>query len=446
MSRFRYCIAAKRRLGFSATIQTVELDMTAAEPKQHLEPSSEAALLTRYRAVREHTEALAAPLGPEDQAIQSMPDASPTKWHRAHTSWFLEEFVLSAHLPGYRRFHPDFGYLFNSYYNQVGTMHPRPQRGLLSRPAMDEIAAYRAHVDAHMEKLLGAALHDDVQALILLGTHHEQQHQELLLTDIKHLLSHNPLQPAYLEARLHGSGPAQPLQFLPGEVGVVTIGHQGDGFHFDNEGPAHQVLLHPHALANRPVNNAEYRSFIEDGGYRRPELWLSDGWSTVQQQGWRRPLYWQEDLHSTFTLYGLQALDPQAPVCHLSYYEADAYARWADARLPTEAEWETFARRNDGEAPNAGKPWYHPCAPRGTGLTLPGPVWEWTSSAYNAYPGFRTPAGAVGEYNGKFMCSQYVLRGGSCATPPAHIRHSYRNFFYPDARWQFTGLRLARDL
>ncbi len=404
-------------------------------------------LAERFRRIRATTEELAEPLGPEDQTIQSMPDVSPTKWHRAHTSWFFEEFVLAPHLPGYRRFHPGYGYLFNSYYNAVGQMHPRPQRGMLSRPTMDEVADYRRHVDQHMEALLGNALPaPELHALILLGTHHEQQHQELLLTDIKHVLSMNPLHPAYREQHRPTPAAERALRFLPGQSGLVTIGHRGDDFHFDNEGPAHQVFLQPHALANRPVCNGEYRDFIRDGGYRRPELWLSDGCATVQQQGWERPLYWQEDLQSEFTLYGVQPLDPNAPVCHLSYYEADAYARWAGARLPTEAEWEAFAREHATESGPQHQGDFHPLAVGDGTVPSPGGVWEWTSSAYAAYPGYQPPPGAVGEYNGKFMCNQLVLRGGSCATPPDHIRVSYRNFFYADARWQFTGLRLARDV
>ncbi|MCC5857269.1 MAG: ergothioneine biosynthesis protein EgtB [Ectothiorhodospiraceae bacterium] len=402
-------------------------------------------LRQRFQRIRATTEALAAPLGPEDQAIQSMPDASPTKWHRAHTTWFFEEFVLARHVPGYQRFHPGFGYLFNSYYNAVGRMHPRPLRGMLSRPTVDEVSAYRRHVDTHLEKLLQSPS-AAAEALIRLGTHHEQQHQELLLTDIKHTLSLNPLLPAaYREQHAADAGAEQPLRFIPGPAGLVTIGHRGDGFHFDNEGPAHQVFLQAFELANRPVSNREYRQFISDGGYRRPELWLSDGWATVQQQCWQRPLYWQEDLEHEFTLYGVRPLGPQAPVCHLSYYEADAYARWAGARLPTEAEWESFCRQHPGTGQFQDQGEFHPRPATGQPAGLRGGVWEWTCSAYAAYPGYRPPPGAVGEYNGKFMCNQFVLRGGSCATPADHFRPGYRNFFYPDARWQFTGLRLARD-
>ncbi len=406
-------------------------------------------LLERFLRIRGTTDRLSAPLSAEDQAIQSMPDASPTKWHRAHTTWFFEEFVLAPHAPGYQRFHPRYGYLFNSYYNMVGSMHPRPQRGMLSRPSAEEIGAYRAYVDERMtEALQQGVLPDDALALILLGTHHEQQHQELLLTDIKYTLYQNPLLPAYHDMPAAAAGGEDSLRFLPGPHGLVTIGNAGEGFHYDNETPAHQTYLQPYAIGHRPVSNAEYLAFIEDGGYRTAELWLSDGWSTVQQHGWNRPCYWQEDLRSEFTLAGVRAIDPAAPVCHLSYYEADAFARWAGARLPTEAEWETFARQHPGGGHFMDNGLYHPPAADGEPgpLQLWGGVWEWTSSAYSAYPGFRPAAGAVGEYNGKFMCNQLVLRGGSCATPRDHIRPSYRNFFYPDARWQFAGLRLAKDL
>jgi len=420
-------------------------------------------LPARYNGIRKTTTDLCRNLSAEDQVIQSMPDVSPTKWHLAHTSWFFEEFILAPHSPGYQRFHPRYGYLFNSYYNGVGEMHGRTERGLLSRPSVADIGAYRKHVDWHMQALLNAPdLPKAVADLILLGTHHEQQHQELLLMDIKHVFSVNPLQPAYQHPQPRDAGARRPMTFIRGKQGITVSGHNGDGFSFDNELPQHRSYLQAHAMASRPVNNAEYLAFIREGGYRRPEFWLSDGWSTIRQRGWNRPLYWSDALDAEFTLAGLQPLNPDAPVCHVSYYEADAYARWAGARLPTEAEWESMARASlsgpsghprHGNFMDSG--YLHPMAAGAAGpaadgqpdlpVQLFGDVWEWTSSGYASYPGFRPPAGAIGEYNGKFMINQMVLRGGACVTPRDHIRASYRNFFYPDARWQFAGIRLARD-
>ena len=404
-------------------------------------------LLERYARVRTDSLSLTAPLSAEDQIIQSMPDTSPSKWHLAHTTWFFEEFVLAQNLPAYERFHADFSYLFNSYYNSVGNMHPRPQRGLLSRPPLSAVHRYREHVDAAMQELFDRDLLDgDLAALVLLGTHHEQQHQELILTDIKHVLSCNPLMPVYTDCH-PPQADSSPMEFMSGQEGPVEIGYQGDGFHYDNEGPRHTVWLHPHALANRLVTNGEYRAFIEDGGYRQATLWLSDGWSKIREEGWTRPLYWSDDLEREFTLHGEQTLDPRRPVCHLSYYEADAFARWADARLPTEAEWEAAVADRPCPSVLRDDNWLHPQAPHDPGdPQFFGQVWEWTASSYSSYPGYRPAPGAVGEYNGKFMCNQFVLRGGSCVTPFGHIRPSYRNFFYADARWQFSGLRLARDL
>jgi len=400
-----------------------------------------------YQRVRSLTETLAAPLSPEDQTIQSMPDVSPTKWHRAHTTWFFETFVLGPHSTGYEPFHPKYGYLFNSYYETVGSRHPRPERGLLSRPGATDIAHYRAHVDRTMTALLGGAVPSEVAALIELGLHHEQQHQELLLMDIKHVLSLNPLEPAYRPST-GTAGHPRSLAWLEHDGGMVDMGHRGDGFAFDNECPRHAVLLESFALADRPVSCEEWLAFIDDDGYRRPELWLSDGWALAQTQAWEAPLYWRHDGGSwrEFTLAGTRDLDPAQPVCHVSYYEADAYARWAGARLPTEAEWEVVAANQ----PVAGRfldlDVLQPrAAPTGDGdLGLYGDVWEWTASAYLPYPGFRPESGAVGEYNGKFMVNQHVLRGGSCATPPGHVRATYRNFFPPSARWAFSGVRLAR--
>jgi ergothioneine biosynthesis protein EgtB len=376
-----------------------------------------------------------------------MPDASPTKWHRAHTTWFFETFVLGPNDPAYTPFHPRYEYLFNSYYEAVGPRHPRPQRGMLSRPSSDEIAQYRQSVDGAMRALLDHPLPSHVEGLIELGLHHEQQHQELLLMDAKHMLSLNPLQPAY-RARPLRPGRANPaLGWVEHRGGSVAIGHGEPSFSFDNETPMHCEHLEPFALADRPVTCGDWLEFMADGGYTRPELWLSDGWGAVLANGWDAPSYWSRDgsCWFVFTLAGLQPVDPAEPVCHISYYEADAYARYRDARLPTEAEWEAVA----SSQPVAGRfldDALHPAAVEGNGLrALFGDVWEWTGSAYLPYPGFRPAAGAVGEYNGKFMVNQHVLRGGCCATPPGHVRATYRNFFPPASRWPFTGARLARD-
>jgi ergothioneine biosynthesis protein EgtB len=408
-----------------------------------------AAVSEALAAARARTLALAAPLSAEDACVQSMPDASPAKWHLAHTTWFFEHFILAARSPGYRAFHERYDYLYNSYYLTAGQMHARPRRGLVTRPSLEDVLAYRAHVDEAMQELLARERGDArLEFLATLGINHEQQHQELLLTDIKHLFAQNPLLPAYKELPPPGNAAAAPLAWLPGRTGSVDLGHAGDGFAFDNETPRHPALLGEHSLASRLVTNAEFRAFIDDGGYTNPVLWLSDGWSTVVAEGWRHPLYWQDDLAQEFTLGGLQPIAPAAPVTHLSYYEADAFARWAGCRLPTEAEWEAAAsdRPVVGNFADSGA-----CHPRpadsGPGLRqLFGDAWEWTSSPYGPYPGFRPLAGSLGEYNGKFMCSQMVLRGGSCATPPGHVRASYRNFFYPAQRWQFNGIRLARDV
>ena len=392
----------------------------------HAALQPDAPLAQRYAAVRALTEALAAPLSPEDACVQSMPDASPVKWHLAHTTWFFETVILSQ-VAGYKPFDPRFAYLFNSYYEALGPRHPRPRRGVITRPSLAEIQAWRAHVDSAMGAAFGDA---GLQDAIELGLHHEQQHQELILTDIKHAFFSNPLLPAYrTEApEAHAATPLEGIS-LPG--GVSLIGHDGpkngtEGFAFDNEGPRHQVLLRPFRIAARPVTNGEYQAFIAEGGYRRPEFWLSDGWARVQEEGWDAPLYWlKEDdgSESVFTLSGVQPLDPHAPVEHVSFFEAAAYAAWAKARLPTEFEWE------------AASP-----------LFAHGAVWEWTRSSYDPYPGFKAFAGIAAEYNGKFMVGQMVLRGGSVATPPGHIRSTYRNFFPPQARWQFSGIRLAEDI
>ena len=407
-----------------------------------------------YQAVRRCTEQLCEPLATEDYVVQSMPDASPVKWHLAHTSWFFETFVLTPHLPGYQPFHPQFRVLFNSYYNAVGPRWSRAQRGILSRPTVAEVYAYRAHVDQALidfcqSSKRGAAA--EVGRILTLGLHHEQQHQELIVTDVKHALACNPLHPIYRPAPVSAADVCAP-EWLTFPASLVTVGHAGDGFAFDNESPRHQVYLQGFRLANRLVTNGEYLDFLSSGGYERPELWLSDGWTVRQAQEWTSPLYWlhQDKEWLLMTLGGLLPLNPAEPVCHVSFYEADAYARWAGARLPTETEWETGA----GTLPLAGhfleSGHFHPAAAapddRGPLFQLYGDVWQWTASPYVGYPGFAPAEGALGEYNGKFMCNQMVLRGASCATPRSHARRTYRNFFPPDARWQFMGIRLAQDV
>jgi ergothioneine biosynthesis protein EgtB len=406
----------------------------------------------RYTKVRRTSEALARPLAPDDYGLQAMPEVSPAKWHLAHTSWFFETFLLKPFLPGYREFHPQFGHLFNSYYNQVGSPFPRPQRGLLSRPTIEEVFRYRAHVDGAMTALLTTAEDEHwpvIAARTELGCHHEEQHQELFLTDIKYNLAINPLKPAYRDDLPPASaGAGVPLAWLAQPGGELSIGHDGNGFAFDNEGPRHRVLLTPHAIASRLITNGEYFEFMQAGGYRRPEFWLSDGWHAATGRHWQAPLYWEQrdGRWWMYTLGGLRPVNEHEPVCHISLYEADAYARWAGARLPTEAEWEALASRQPltGNLREAG--YLHPVpAASESPAQMFGDVWEWTQSAYSPYPGYRTAAGALGEYNGKFMANQFVLRGGSCVTPVNHIRASYRNFFYPVDRWQFSGVRLARD-
>ena len=418
-------------------------------------------LAEQYREVREATVALCSPLATEDYVVQSMPDASPAKWHLAHTSWFFEEFVLQQAGAAYEFHDPDFRFLFNSYYNAVGPMHTRASRGVLSRPTVQQVLDYRARVDERMSELLQNAsqLPAELAAIVTLGLHHEQQHQELIVTDIKHLFSCNPLLPAYVHKNPLPSRAAPALAFRSFDGGLESVGHTGTEFCFDNEQPRHRVYLAPFALASRPVTNAEYLEFIRDDGYENAAHWLSDGWATVQREGWRRPIYWSDSLEEEFTLRGLIALDPHTPATHLSCYEADAFARWAGARLPTEFEWEVAASAavpTSGNFVESGH--WHPIAAAHPTLasqdhTDPAPllqmfgdVWEWTQSAYSPYPCYRAAGGALGEYNGKFMVNQLVLRGGSCATPRSHIRTTYRNFFNPAARWQFSGVRLARDL
>jgi len=398
----------------------------------------------RYERVRGTTLNLITDLRAEDTVVQSMPDVSPTKWHLAHVTWFFERFVLEP--CGVERFDDDYHYLFNSYYNSAGEMHPRPRRGEITRPSLEEVLDYRAHVDNAMAALLDAGRLDaDSLGVLELGLHHEQQHQELLLTDIKHVLAQNPLRPlARLDLRAPPEATAPPLAFVDGASGIVRVGHDGDGFCYDNELPSHDALLHPHRIANRLVTNGEFRQFIRVGGYEQPEHWLSDGWSTVRERGWNRPLYWDASLETEFTLGGVREIDDNAPVSHVSYYEADAFARWAGGRLPTEFEWECHARDASQEGNLLGSHYWHPVATN-VGHQLFGDVWEWTSSAYAPYPGFRPLPGSLGEYNGKFMCNQVTVRGGSCVTADDHIRASYRSFFYPDARWQFLGFRMAKD-
>jgi len=414
--------------------------------------ASRGAIASRYAEVRALSLALAAPLSDADATAQSMADASPVKWHLAHLTWFFETFVLRDHLPGYRLFDARWPFLFNSYYEAEGARHARPQRGLLTRPSLDEVIAYRVWVDDAMMSAL-PQLAESCGALIELGLHHEQQHQELLLTDLKHLLSLNPLGPAVWPAA-RTSQPAMdvppPLRWRKGPSGLIEIGDRGEGFFFDNERPCHQVFLNPYALADRPVTNGEWLSFMQDKGYETASLWLSDGWAWVKAEHVGSPLYWRRagEGWEHFSLTGWRSVDLRAPVTHISFYEADAYATWAGARVPTEPEWEAAAHGLDplgGVQLDEAGPVAPRCEPEG-GSSMFGNVWEWTGSAYRPYPGFRTAPGAVGEYNGKFMSGQFVLKGGSCATPRGHLRASYRNFFYPHQRWQFTGLRLAKDL
>ncbi len=407
------------------------------------------ALLDHYRAVRQATERISAPLSPEDQMVQSMADASPTKWHLAHTTWFFETFILCEQMPGYRPFDEDFRSLYNSYYKQLGSHPNRATRGTFSRPSHERVMQYRRHVDEYMAKLLATDSAAKVAELVTLGLNHEQQHQELIVTDIKHAFYTNPLRPTYAQQIASLGADIAPMNWRSYEGGIVDVGHSGESFAFDNELPRHDVLLRPFGLSSRLVTNAEYLEFMEDGAYRRPELWLSDGWDTILAQQWEAPMYWERaneaEQSRTFTIAGMRAVEATEPVCHVSYYEADAYARWRGARLPLEHEWEIAARAEAiaGNFVDSGR--LHPAPARKNETQLFGDVWEWTASPYTAYPGFKPGAGAIGEYNGKFMCNQFVLRGGSCATPQSHLRASYRNFFPPSARWQFMGIRLATD-
>jgi ergothioneine biosynthesis protein EgtB len=419
--------------------------MTVAA-KLALRPTRDA-VWQRYREVRGDSERLAAPLATEDYVVQSCADASPPKWHLAHVSWFFETFVVAPYVRGYEPFHPQFAYLFNSYYETVGTFFPRPSRGLLSRPTVGEVYRYRTHVDRAVADAIdsvGEKCWPEVARRIELGLHHEQQHQELLLTDVKHAYAVNPLKPAYRDALDAVRAPVRPLGWLEFPAGIREIGWNGHGFAFDNEMPQHRVFLEPFRLADRLVTNGEYLAFMDDRGYARADLWLSDGWRAVKERDWEAPLYWEriDGEWWQMTLAGMRRVVEHEPVCHVSYYEADAYARWAGRRLPTEGEWEIAASGSPtmGNLRESGR--LHP-APAGGAVQFFGDVWEWTSSSYSPYPGFRPLEGALGEYNGKFMANQLVLRGGSCATPASHVRATYRNFFYGPDRWQFMGIRLA---
>jgi len=408
------------------------------------------ALAARYRATRKRTEWLCAPLEPEDYQLQSMPDCSPPKWHLAHTAWFFETFVLAPHASHFRPFHPQFCYLFNSYYDAVGDRWPRPARGLLSRPTVSAVYAYRRAVDERMLELLETADDSSFEALVPiveLGLNHEEQHQELLLTDLKHAFGLNPLGPSYAPPTDTQPAALTPLVWEQHAAGVRWLGHAGPGFAFDNEGPRHRSFVAAFEITSRPVSCGEFLRFVEDGGYARPHWWLSEGWAARQRNGWSAPLHWHRDGPDSpwrvFTLRGDRPLDAAEPVCHVGYYEADAYARWAGARLPTEMEWEVAAEPRPASGHFLDSGGFHPA---NSGGSFYGDVWVWTASPYVAYPGYRPASGALGEYNGKFMCNQMVLRGGSCATPAGHVRPTYRNFFPPDARWQFSGLRLAKDI
>jgi ergothioneine biosynthesis protein EgtB len=418
--------------------------------------ASKVSFVEQYQRVRRFTEQLCEPLATEDYVIQSMPDVSPTKWHIAHVTWFWETFLLFPALPGYQSLHPQYAYLFNSYYNTLGQRHCRPKRGLISRPTVKETYAYRRYVDEHVLDLveqLDEGRLTEFSPIMTLGLHHEQQHQELMLTDIKHVFSCNPLFPAYVERAPTRSASVPPLEWVSFPEGVYWIGHEGEGFAFDNEGPRHRQFVQAFQLASRLVTNGEYLAFMQDGGYENPLLWLSEGWATVQQEEWQAPLYWEhrDGRWWMMTLSGLREVDPAEPVCHVSYFEADAYARWADARLPTEAEWEVAAHDVPVEGTFVESALYHPApltAASTTGklVQMYGDVWQWTQSSYAPYPNFKPGPGAVGEYNGKFMCNQYVLRGASCATSRSHTRSTYRNFFPANAQWQFMGIRLAKGV
>jgi len=441
---------------FCEPLPTNSCSPAATDRLEETVPAPKSELGQRYRRVRRFSDKLCETLEPEDYVIQTMPEASPTKWHLAHTSWFFETFVLKQFFPDYHSLHPQYGFLFNSYYNAVGPFYSRPHRGLLSRPTVKEVFHYRSDIDLFVSELIESAdeqLLAKLEPILTLGLHHEQKHQELMLTDIKHVFWQNPLRPAFRKRVAVDTSPVPPIEWLKFEEGLHWVGHEGPEFSFDNEGPRHRVFVPSFSLASRLVTNEEFLAFIEDGGYRRPDLWLSLGWNTLKERGWDSPLYWEkrDGKWFTMTLAGMTELIPEEPVCHVSLFEADAYARWSGTRLPTEEEWEIASSGLPFKGNFVESELFH-VAP----LALPGlagkpaqmfgDVWEWTRSSYSPYPGYSASAGALGEYNGKFMCNQYVLRGGSCATSQSHIRRTYRNFFPPDARWQFMGIRLAKDL
>jgi ergothioneine biosynthesis protein EgtB len=450
-------------LAAAATIDETPAAQMRSRPGSVHHPADR--LLARFHEVRDFTNRLCADLAPEDCVVQSMPEISPTKWHLAHTTWFFETFILKKWMPGYQPEVPQYAYLFNSYYNAAGDMHRRDLRGLISRPTVEETRTYRSSIDSYIDKLISGAdekLFREIEPILILGIHHEQQHQELLVTDIKHVFAQNPLYPVFrhvgaASSRFPGktrqdAASTSALNFVEFDEATVEIGHDGSDFSYDNESPRHRALVLPFSLASRPVTNGEYLEFINDGGYARPEFWLSLGWMTVNEQRWQAPLYWtkRDGTWWNFTLSGFRPVDENEPVTHISYFETDAYANWKGARLPTEFEWERAAVdvSIDGNFVESAR--FHPqtltaSAQGGPLAQMFGDVWEWTRSAYSPYPGYRAGPGALGEYNGKFMCNQYVLRGGSCATSRTHIRKTYRNFFQPDKRWQFTGIRLARD-
>jgi ergothioneine biosynthesis protein EgtB len=431
------------------------IDKAQAKPRLDGSASRAEQLLARFHQIRNFTTALCANLEPEDYVVQSMPDVSPAKWHLAHTTWFFETFILKKWVSLYRAEIPEYAFLFNSYYNAAGAMHRRDLRGLISRPTVREAQRYRSSIDSHIDNLLSTAdekLLEEIEPILILGIHHEQQHQELLLTDIKHVFAQNPLHPVFRERKIEETrAKTMPMRFLDFEEETVEVGHDGRGFAYDNESPRHRVLVPAFSLASRPVMNGQYVEFIEDNGYARSELWLSLGWMTVNEQGWQAPLYWtkRDGRWWNFTLSGFRSVDENEPVTHVSYFEADAYANWAGARLPTEFEWERAAFDCPIEGNFVETERFHPqglvASTESRLHQMFGDVWEWTRSAYAPYPGYHAAPGALGEYNGKFMCNQYVLRGGSCATSRTHIRRTYRNFFQPEKRWQFTGIRLARD-
>jgi len=449
----------------SASVETAADRLVAGQSVLLTRESKVEHLRHRFHQVRSFTDSLCAGLEPEDCVVQSMPDVSPTKWHLAHTTWFFETFILKNFVAGYRAEIPEYAYLFNSYYNAAGNMHRRDLRGLISRPTVGEAQRYRASVDSRIDDLLSDAdekLLDKIEPILVLGMHHEQQHQELLITDIKHVFAQNPLYPVYRRRdavpRHPGSAAPRPYQFVDFDEALVQIGHDGRGFAYDNEGPRHRALVPAFSIASRPVTNGEYVRFIEDNGYQRPEFWLSLGWITVNEQRWNAPLYWTKHNGAWwhYILSGFRPVEESEPITHVSYFEADAFANWAGARLPTEFEWERAALSCPIEGNFVESELFHPIAIQSAALAdqpgqdrglhqIFGNVWEWTRSAYSPYPGYRAEPGALGEYNGKFMCNQYVLRGGSCATSRSHIRRTYRNFFQPEKRWQFTGIRLARD-